>query len=226
MSGGFSGPSLPGPPVVSRHGSSTRCGVVLAIFTAAPLASAISFTLRSACLFKAFTRRLSQTTACTSKELFLTSPSSSLHREIAIRAGRGEIQAGRARDLRGRRDGLARPRLQRKSQRAVCACHCWRSTSASQLEAPSSRRAVTPAERFPEGLRAPRPPTRRKAVVWSVRRPRPAETRCAADRGLRSRRPCRRPRTAERTPRERPRGNRERRDAERERITAPTPTQT
>ena len=121
----------------------------------------------------AFTRRLSQTTACTCKELFLTSPSNSLHREIASRAGGGELCPGRAGDLRGRRDGLA-PLAAAAEVPASClrlsllAQHSCVAAGSAQL--PSGRRRA-----LPEGLRAPRPPTRRKAVVWSVRRPRPAE---------------------------------------------------
>ena len=62
--------------------------------------------------------------------------------------------------------------------------------TAAQLKLRRSWKRPASAERsprraLPEGLRAPRPPTRRKAVVWSVPRWRPTETRCAADHGLR-----------------------------------------
>ena len=92
----------------------------------------------------AFTRRLSQTTACTSKELFLKSLSCSLPTIRAGGAGGAELCPGRAGDLRGRRDGVTPPEQQRNSQRAVCAYHCSTAQVASQLEAPSRRRAAAP----------------------------------------------------------------------------------
>ena len=122
----------------------------------------------------AFTRRLSQTTACTCKQLFSSSLSILRSKSFAIRAAGGEIQAGRAGDLRGRRDGLA-PLAAAAEVPASClrlsllAQHSCVAAGSAQL--PSGRRRA-----LPEGLRAPRPPTRRKAVVWSFPRWQPTKT--------------------------------------------------
>ena len=58
-------------PCGGRHGSATRCGVVLAVFAAAPLASVVLLSLAIYAIL-GISRRLSQTTGCTCEQWFLS----------------------------------------------------------------------------------------------------------------------------------------------------------
>ena len=134
----------------------------------------------------AFTRRLSQTTACTCKQLFSSSLSILRSKSFAIRAAGGEIQAGRAGDLRGRLSTAGRRRGCSGSPSELFAPatagaaqlrRSWKRPAAAERHAapsaPGRTASAAPAD-APKGRRS-----------WSVRRWQPAETRrCAADRCL------------------------------------------